>query len=328
MFFGCRRTSTPNNVIGRGDKAVRRAASSLFRIATASPCAERAYRQFESLSLRQLGRSRIFSARNWWQLSPVAVAISHLNSGLLIWNSRSFSPNGPFLSGALDSADSVRFSKFECFERLMNFNEMGFCSSSWTGKSIRFRIRHIDVRILPPQPPIQVFGRTAQETREWAGNPGFSCIRFGLRAPSLPMLRRKLPKVSGLARGYSRLRRLSAETSLITTAARPYREFDPIAPPVHPKRRVLRPNLLAASPSGRLLHGRIIIMSRRFATIPVNTRGSVGMAPLVTAVRGADCLMRAMIICLPDRHAATAPSPNLAAATARPRSACKLLSKL
>jgi len=53
---------------GRGDKAARTAASCLFRIATASPRAERAYRQFESLSLRQLTQGRVFSGRTRWQL--------------------------------------------------------------------------------------------------------------------------------------------------------------------------------------------------------------------------------------------------------------------
>jgi hypothetical protein len=38
---------------------------------------------FESLSLRQLGRSRLFSARRCWQLSPVFAAISNLGSGPL-----------------------------------------------------------------------------------------------------------------------------------------------------------------------------------------------------------------------------------------------------
>src|SRR6266404_5289063 len=38
--------------------------------------AEKVRPQF--LSLRQLGRSRVFSARPCWQLSPAAAAISHL----------------------------------------------------------------------------------------------------------------------------------------------------------------------------------------------------------------------------------------------------------
>src|SRR3981189_1178655 len=44
--------------------------------------AEKVRAQF--LSLRQLGRSPVFSARTCWQLSPFAAAISHLNSGPLI----------------------------------------------------------------------------------------------------------------------------------------------------------------------------------------------------------------------------------------------------
>jgi hypothetical protein len=40
----------------------------------------------------------------------------------------------------------ARFSKFECFESLMNSSELGFCSSSRPGKSIRFRDRRIEVR--------------------------------------------------------------------------------------------------------------------------------------------------------------------------------------
>src|ERR1700730_14727720 len=82
--------------------------------------------RLELLSLRQLGRSRLFSAQGCWQLSPVFAAISDFNSRLLIGRVGSFFSDGSFLSGALGSADSVRFAKFECFERLMSSNEMGF----------------------------------------------------------------------------------------------------------------------------------------------------------------------------------------------------------
>jgi AAA domain len=51
------------------------------------------------------------------------------------------------------------------------------------------------------QPAISASSQTSQETREWAGSPGFSRIRFGLRTPSSPILRWK---VSGLVREYSR----------------------------------------------------------------------------------------------------------------------------
>jgi hypothetical protein len=42
------------------------------------------------------------------------------------------------LAKALDCPVSVRFSKLERFERLMNSDEMGFCKSSRAGKSNRF----------------------------------------------------------------------------------------------------------------------------------------------------------------------------------------------
>jgi hypothetical protein len=42
------------------------------------------------------------------------------------------------------------------------------------------------------------------KTREWAGNPGFSRIRFCLQAPNSPILGRQMPKVSGYNPEYSR----------------------------------------------------------------------------------------------------------------------------
>jgi hypothetical protein len=48
------------------------------------------YREFESLSRRQLRRSRLFSVRECWQLSPLLAAISDLSSGLLIGRVRLF----------------------------------------------------------------------------------------------------------------------------------------------------------------------------------------------------------------------------------------------
>ena len=63
---------------------------------------------------------------------------------------------------------------------------------------------HSEVRSLKPQPRIPAFCRASQETRERAGNPGFSRICFGLRTPALTNIRRKSPKVSGRFREYSR----------------------------------------------------------------------------------------------------------------------------
>jgi hypothetical protein len=65
-------------------------------------------------------------------------------------------------------------------------------------------IRHIEVRILPRQPAIPALGSAPEEKREWAGNPGFSRIRFRLQTPGLPKLRKKSSKVSGQIRKYSR----------------------------------------------------------------------------------------------------------------------------
>jgi len=138
---------------------------------TTAGCAEKVRSQF--LSLRQLRCSRLFSVRRCWELSPVLAAISVLDSGLLNGRARPSTPNGSILSRALDSAYSVRFSKFECFERLMNSDEMGFCKSSRAGKSIRFRNRHIEVRFLPPQPSSPASDPSLQPSPHRPGNPGF-----------------------------------------------------------------------------------------------------------------------------------------------------------
>jgi hypothetical protein len=81
------------------------------------------------LFLRQLGRSRLFSALGCRQLPPVLATISDLSFVLYLAASAHYSPNGSFLSRALDSGDLVRLSKFEFFEWVMNFNAMGFWSS-------------------------------------------------------------------------------------------------------------------------------------------------------------------------------------------------------
>jgi len=48
------------------------------------------------------------------------------------------------------SEGEVRFSNFERFELLMNFNGKRFCGFSRRGESFRFPIRHIEVPILSP----------------------------------------------------------------------------------------------------------------------------------------------------------------------------------
>jgi hypothetical protein len=118
------------------------------------------------LSLRQLAQGRVFSRRTSWQLSPIAAAISHLSSALLVGDNGYQSPKGPFFSEALDSTDSVRFSKFERFELLINFSGKRFCGFSRTGERVRFPIRCLGVRILPPQPAILTFSFAAHKMCE------------------------------------------------------------------------------------------------------------------------------------------------------------------
>jgi hypothetical protein len=56
----------------------------------------------------------------------------------------------------------------------MNCSEVGFFSSSRTGKSIRFRIRHIEVRIFPPHHP---FMRSARLPKRRENGPEIRAFR-------------------------------------------------------------------------------------------------------------------------------------------------------
>jgi hypothetical protein len=114
-----------------------------------------------------------------------------------------FSPNDPFLSEALDSEDSVRFSKFKRFEELMKFNEERFWNSPRTGDSNRFRIRQIKVRILPPS---QAFMRSARLLKKYENGPEIRLFAHSISSPttSSTILKWKSPKISGLVREYSR----------------------------------------------------------------------------------------------------------------------------
>jgi hypothetical protein len=78
------------------------------------------------LSLRQLGRSYSFSGITCWQLSPVTASISNLSSELPVGRVSSLFSERLVLSDALDFIDPVRFSIFERFELLMNFNGTRF----------------------------------------------------------------------------------------------------------------------------------------------------------------------------------------------------------
>jgi hypothetical protein len=72
------------------------------------------------------------SRRSNGQLSPVTLAISSLIFGPRSPGPACYSLKDPFVSEALDFADSVRFSKFERFEMLTNLRGEKFCGFSRT----------------------------------------------------------------------------------------------------------------------------------------------------------------------------------------------------
>jgi hypothetical protein len=61
------------HLVATARSAIPRRTGLAFRLAHLACSAP--YREFESLSLRQLGRSRLFSVRGCWQFSPVLAAI-------------------------------------------------------------------------------------------------------------------------------------------------------------------------------------------------------------------------------------------------------------
>jgi len=70
---------------------------------------------------------------------PITIAISNLSPGSVTSPSPFYAPKGQFLSGPLDSANLLRFSEFDHFERLMSFSKKGLGNISRTGESLRFR---------------------------------------------------------------------------------------------------------------------------------------------------------------------------------------------
>ena len=105
----------------RGQRGVMRAG--LFRTTSTLGYAEKVRSQF--LSLRQLGRSRLFSAQLCWQLSPVLAAISDLSAGLLIGKVSSFFSKWPISlrSSGLRGFGTVL--EIRVFREAMTANEIG-----------------------------------------------------------------------------------------------------------------------------------------------------------------------------------------------------------
>jgi len=75
----------------------------------------------------------------------------------------------------------------------MNFNEKGFGGSFRTGESLRFRIRHIKVRILPRQPGIARF-REYPSLDEKGGQVRAFLIAKRLQRPMVELFGPNIPK--------------------------------------------------------------------------------------------------------------------------------------
>jgi hypothetical protein len=65
----------------------------------------------------------------------------------------------------------------------MNLSEKRFCGFAWTGDSVRFPIRHLEVRILPPQPAIPALDRVPKGRENWPEIPAFRAFAFVARLP-------------------------------------------------------------------------------------------------------------------------------------------------
>jgi hypothetical protein len=156
-------------------------------------------------------------------LTPVLAAISDWSSG---------PPSGKiraFFSEWLISLQSSGLCGFGTALEIRVFGDTcefrgqwGFCNSSRTGKSIRFRDRHIEVRFLPPQPPSPAVSDSLQPAPHRPGNPGFSCVQLVSRLPLSHSSGRNVGKSPVYSRKIPVLRRRLAETSSITPAARPW----------------------------------------------------------------------------------------------------------
>jgi len=160
----------------------------------------------------------MFSARTSWQLSPIAAAFSQLNAGRISAESAHSSPNGPFISGALDSAYLVRFSKSECSERLTNCGKWGSAAplGQATGSDLEFVIPRFE-----SSRPSQAFRRFLKLLKKLENRPEIRAFRVSDSVSALLVQRtqsRNLRKSPVLSGNIPVLRRLSAETGLITTA--------------------------------------------------------------------------------------------------------------
>ena len=97
-------------------------------------------------------RGRIFSAKLLSDLSPIAAAISHLNSGLLLGSERSLFSERPI---SLQSSGLRRFGtvfEIPTFRRTSEFQRKEVLPLLSDGREELIPIRNIEVRVLSPQP--------------------------------------------------------------------------------------------------------------------------------------------------------------------------------
>jgi hypothetical protein len=141
----------------------------LGRLSASASTISMACAWFESHCLRHPGRSRIFSAWVWWAIKPTSGSDFSFElrtpsrQGALIVLRK---PH--FISGALDSADSVRFSKIQRFEGPLNFNEKRFSGYSRTGERIRFQFAIRRFESSRPSQPVRRSEKMSPDTRRKA----------------------------------------------------------------------------------------------------------------------------------------------------------------
>ena len=100
--------------------------------------------------------------------------------------------------GATISCYEIRFQRPETTEFPVKFP----VCREFARRQVRSALRR--------QPSIPASGQALKETRDRAGNAGFSRIRFRLQTPNSPIFGRELPKVSGHVRDYSRFAETAA----------------------------------------------------------------------------------------------------------------------
>jgi hypothetical protein len=109
------------------------------------------YRKFESHLVRHLVEAAYSPPKLLSDLSPIAAAISHSTSGLLLGRARSLFSKRPIYlrSSGLRGFGTVL--EIPTFRRAYQCPRKEVLRLLWTGESIRFPIRHFEVRILRPR---------------------------------------------------------------------------------------------------------------------------------------------------------------------------------